>query len=313
MEIKIALVTGGAGFIGSHLVDALMEMGWRVIVVDNLRSGRKSNISQHLDKENFTFINKDIQSIGMYDVFDQYRPDYVFHLAAIPGVAYSVSHVREADEVNINGTANLLELSRDFKVKRFIFSSSSSVYGGSTTLPTPEDIPLNPKSPYALQKMIGEQYCKLFSEQYGLESICLRYFNIFGPRQYGDSPYAAVIAAFAESLKQKTNPTIFGDGTQFRDFTNVFNAVDANIKAALCPTPMLGDVFNIGCGGHITINELHKLMGCLPARYTDSRSGDVKCSQADISKAKNILDYKIIVSFEDGLKETINWYLGALK
>lgn len=313
MEIKKAIVTGGAGFIGSHVADKLVEMGVDVMVIDNMRSGVESNYIHHINdhKKNYQILFRDIQSLGMYDYFKDFRPDTIFHLAAIPGVAYSVDHVRESDETNVNGTANLLELSRKFEVKRFIFSSSSSVYGGSEILPTPEGIALNPKSPYALQKMIGENYCKLFSAQYGLETVCLRYFNIFGPRQYGWSPYAAVIAAFADSIKNGTPPKIHGDGEQFRDFTYVDNVVNANILAATVSRSMLGEIFNIGCGGHTTINELHKIMGCAPAEFTDSRPGDVKCSQADITRARKILGYDVEVSFEQGIEKTLNWYLSV--
>lgn len=312
MEIKKALVTGGAGFIGSHLADKLVEMGIEVMVIDNMRSGTESNYIHHISKnKNYQIVFRDIQSLGIYDYFQEFKPDTVFHLAAIPGVAYSVDHVRESDETNVNGTANLLELSREFGVRRFIFSSSSSVYGGSQILPTPEGIPLNPKSPYALQKMIGENYCKLFSAQYGLETVCLRYFNIFGPRQYGWSPYAAVIAAFADSIKTGIPPKIYGDGEQFRDFTYVDNVVNANILAATVDKEMLGEVFNIGCGGSTTVNELHQLMGCAPAEYTATRPGDVKCSQADISRARKLLGYEVEVSFEQGIEKTLDWYLSV--
>lgn len=314
MEIKRAIVTGGAGFIGSHLADKLIEMGVKVMVIDNMRSGLESNYLHHIENlrsPNYQIVFRDIQSLGMYDYFREFRPDTVFHLAAIPGVSYSVDHVRETDETNINGTANLLELSRKFGVRRFIFSSSSSVYGGSQVLPTPESIPLAPKSPYAMQKMVGEQYCKLFSEQYQLETVCLRYFNIFGPRQYGWSPYAAVIAAFADSIKNGTTPKIHGDGEQFRDFTYVDNVVSANIKAATVDTPMLGEIFNVGCGGTTTVNELHQIMGCPPAEYTSPRAGDVKCSQADISRARKMLGYEIETTFEKGIEKTLDWYLGV--
>jgi len=273
MNFNKAIVTGGAGFI--------------------------ENIS--------------ITSPSIFQIFKNFSPDITFHLAAIPGVAYSVENPHDSDFVNISGTVNILEASKNVNVKRFVFSSSSSVYGGSEVLPTPENTPLNPKSPYALQKKVGEEYCKLFSNTYNLETVCLRYFNVFGPRQYGDSPYASVISSFAESLKNNTQPIIHGDGSQFRDFCPVENVVHANILAATIGGRLIGDVFNIGCGDKTSINDLHRLMGCLPAKYIESRPGDVKCSQADISSASNMLGYKIKKSFNDGLKNTINWYLKISK
>lgn len=313
MEIKRAVVTGAAGFIGSHVADELVKMGVNVMGIDNMRSGQHSNYMHHIDnhEKNYQIVFRDIQSLGMYSYFREFKPDVVFHLAAIPGVSYSVDNIRETDETNINGTANLLELSKKFGVKRFIFSSSSSVYGGSEVLPTPESLALNPKSPYAMQKMVGEQYCELFSKQYGVETACLRYFNIFGPRQYGWSPYAAVIAAFADSIKTGMPPKIHGDGEQFRDFTYVDNVVQANILAATTDKPLLGERFNIGCGGRISVNDLHRIMDCAPAEYTPSRAGDVRCSQADINKAKEMLGYDPKVSFDDGIKKTIEWYLSV--
>lgn len=309
--IKRAMVTGAAGFIGSHLADKLIDMDVEVFGIDNMRSGKTKNFEHHIyqNNGNYKIVFKSIEHLCMYDYFKEFKPDVVFHLAAIPGVSYSVSNVRETDEVNVNGTANLLELCRDFKVKRFIFSSSSSIYGGSKSLPTSEKILENPKSPYALQKMIGERYCRLFSEQYGVETASLRYFNVFGPRQYGDSPYAAVIAAFADSIKNNTQPEIHGDGEQFRDFCYVDNVVNANILAATTEYNLSGDIFNIGCGGKISINSLHKIMKCSPAKYIESRPGDVRCSQADISKAKEILGYEVEVPFEVGIEKTLEWYL----
>lgn len=311
MDFDKAIVTGGAGFIGSHLVDYLIKLNKKVIVIDNMRSGREENIKHNLQskKKLLEVIYEDIRSDSINSIFKEHKPDVVFHLAAIPGVAYSMDNIYETTNVNIGGTSNLLEASKKNGVKKFIFSSSSSVYGGSEVLPTPESTQLNPKSPYAMQKMIGEQYCKLFSDLYGIETACLRYFNVFGPRQLGSSPYAAVIAAFAESIKKKTQPIIHGDGSQFRDFCPVENVVYANILAAKTDNKLLGEVFNVGCGGAITVDELHLMMGCKTAKYTSTREGDVKCSQADISKAKNILGYSPVMSFEKGLENTLEWYL----
>jgi len=307
MEIKRAIVTGGAGFIGSNLVDGLLAKGVEVAVIDNLRSGRRSNLEHISDK--ITFYNFDIRDEKCSDFFNYQKPDAVFHLAAIPGVSYSVEHPTETNDVNVSGTVNLLELSKQHGVKKFVFSSSSSIYGGSEILPTSETITLNPKSPYALQKKVGEEYCKLFSDQSDMQTVALRYFNVFGPRQYGDSPYAAVIAAFADSIKNNTAPQIHGDGEQFRDFCYIDNVVSANILAAEADLDNF-EAFNVGCGGRITVNSLHEAMKCQSAEYTKSRAGDVRCSQADISKAESLLGYKVLVPFEEGIEKTLEWYFG---
>lgn len=307
MEIKSAIVTGGGGFIGSHLVDALVQMDVDVAVIDNWRSGRESNLEAVKDK--ITIYNYDIRDENCRHWFEYHKPDVVFHLAAIPGVSYSVDNVRESDSTNVNGTANMLELSRDYGVKRFIFSSSSSVYGGiSKGGICPTTAQLWPQSPYALQKKIGEDYCKLFYKKGGLETVALRYFNIFGPRQYGDSPYAAVIAAFADSIKNNTTPKIHGDGEQYRDFTYIDNVVSANILAATRDSYQF-EAFDIGCGEKTTVNQLHNLMNCAPAEYIESRKGDVRASQASIKPSEDFLGYQVKVSLEDGLKKTIEWYL----
>jgi UDP-glucose 4-epimerase len=308
MNFKRALVTGGAGFIGSHIVDKLMEEGVEVFVIDNYRKGRRSNVAHHFSNSKFLFDRRDIQSAGMYDVFRIFKPEVVFHLAAMPGVAYSVSNPTDSNETNIHGTVNLLNLSHKHGVKRFVFSSSSSVYGGSAVLPTPETTPLNPKSPYALQKKVGEEYCSMFSKLYDIETISLRYFNVFGPRQYGDSPYASVISSFADHLKNGTQPTIHGDGDQFRDFCYVDNVVSANLLAANHEGTFKGDVFNVGCGTTTSVNKLHGLMGVQEAEYTEARAGDVRCSQADITKAAEVLGYRVLVPFDQGLEKTIEWY-----
>jgi len=309
MDFKRALVTGGAGFIGSHIVDKLLSEGVEVFVVDNYRKGKRSNVSHNFAKPKFIFNRMDIQSREMEDVFRIFKPEVVFHLAAMAGVPFSVENPADSDETNIHGTVNLLELSKKNKVKRFVFSSSSSVYGGSIVLPTPETTPLNPKSPYALQKKVGEEYCRMSSKLYGLDTVCLRYFNVFGPRQYGDSPYSSVISSFAECLKNGEQPTIHGDGEQFRDFCYIDNVVSANLLASRYDGVLGGDVFNIGCGTTTTINKLHKLMKVKEAIYTDTRIGDVKCSQADITRAAEILEYKVLVPFNKGLSKTVEWYL----
>lgn len=308
MNFKRAIVTGGAGFIGSHLVDTLMSLDIEVAVVDNLRSGRQSNIEHHFNSSKFLFENEDIRSERIHNLFRIFRPEIVFHLAAIPGVSYSVKEPVESNNTNIQGLINLLDLSRKFDLRKFIFSSSSSVYGGAESLPTSEDSILQPKSPYALQKKMGEEYCRFFSEHYDLDTVCLRYFNVFGPRSYGDSPYAAVIPAFANAIKIGKSPEIYGDGKQSRDFCFVDNVVSANILAASYEDRLNGESFNVGCGGNISINELHKTMRAPTAKYLEAREGDVKQSCADITKISDILGYKVLVSFEEGISRTLNWY-----
>jgi nucleoside-diphosphate-sugar epimerase len=307
--IKTAIVTGSAGFIGGHLTEGLLREGYKVVGIDNMRSGLQSTMDLHISYDNFIPKYYDIRSEKIDTVFREHRPDAVFHLAAISGVVPSIKEPVISDDINVNGTVNILNIAQKYKCKRVVFSSSSSVYGGSDILPTPESVPLNPRSPYALQKKIGEEYCKMFSDVYGLDTVCLRYFNVFGPRQRADSAYAAVVSAFCDNLKNNTAPTIYGDGEQTRDFCFVENVVSANILAANYNKKLNGESFNVGCGKKITINNLAKIIGTLPPRYEDKRQGDVDKSQADITKIKNILDYNIKTSFEEGVKNTVRWHL----
>lgn len=309
MKNRRVLVTGGAGFIGSHLVDKLIEDENEVFVIDNLRSGKTENIEHHYNTSKFLFENRDIQDDEMYDVFRIFRPEVVFHLAAIPGVPFSVVEPVESNMVNVQGTVNLLHLSKKFDVERFVFSSSSAIYGGSEVLPTNEEVESNPQSPYALQKLIGEQYCQHFSKVYDLDTVCLRYFNVFGPRQFGDSPYAAVISAFLDAKKLGKQAKIFGDGEQFRDFCFVDNVVQANLLAAGHSDRFDGEVFNVGCEGSVTINQLKEQLEMNDVEYLPERDGDVRCSTADISKISERLGYNPTVNFEDGLKITRDWYM----
>lgn len=306
-----AIVTGSAGFIGGHLVDKLLKLGVNVLGIDNMSNSLKSTLELHLKHNSFTSKQIDIGSREIASIFKSFKPDLVFHLAAKAGVMPSVLNPTFSDLNNVNGTVNLLEAAKEHDVKRFVFSSSSSVYGGADMLPIKEAYPVSPKSPYALQKLVGEKYCVLFSELYELDTVSLRYFNVFGPRQRSDSDYAAVIAAFCNAEKTKARPTIYGSGEQFRDFCYVQNVVDANIKAAFAEGKLHGQKFNVGCGGRITVNELCSSICSLEPIYGPERNGDVFCSQADISLAKKRLGYAAKYTFEEGIEETIKWHLGA--
>lgn len=298
--MKNVVVTGGAGFIGHHLVKKLNSLGYKTLIIDNLSSGFEKNIPL---SENIFFIEKDIRD-NLTSIFDDFRPELVFHLAARPSVPFSVKNPILTNDININGTLNLLDVSLKHDVKRFIFSSSSSIYGGNNGIPSLEsDIP-NPKSPYALQKLVGEQYCKLYST-YGLDTCSLRYFNVFGENQDPNSPYAAVIASFLKHKKENTIPTIYGDGSQERDFCHVDNVVHANIAAATRMAPIKGEVFNVGCGESISINDLAKFFNFKKINYENKRDGDVSKSLADISKGQALLGYYISKNFESGIKSLL--------
>jgi nucleoside-diphosphate-sugar epimerase len=315
-----ALVTGGAGFIGSHLVDKLVDDNRvdKVIVVDNLSSGLKSNLKKHLDSEpsNITFLNLDISKNDskklLADVMRAANIDTIFHLAAAAGVPFSVKEPMESYKNNDFSTFNVLEASRLSDVKRVVISSSSSIYGGSKSFPTVESdnayLDFNPQSPYAQYKAIGEQFCRLYSNVYGLDTACLRYFNIFGPRQRADSAYAAVVASFLDASAGNKTPVIHGDGTQFRDFTYVANAVHANMLAGFHHEPIGGESFNVGTGSKISVNDIHKESGAPMAKYTESRAGDVYGSQASIEKISKRLGYEVLVNFKDGMSLTKEWY-----
>ena len=300
------MVTGGAGFIGSHLVDGLLARGYTVRVIDNLATGRRENIAHVLDKIEFvedSILNDD----ALKRVFT--GADYVFHEAAIPSVPKSVKNPLASHEANSTGTLKVLLAARDVGVKRVVYATSSSVYGDTKIFPTPETVPPNPLSPYALQKFTGEKYTTLFYKLYGLETVVLRYFNVFGPRQDPNSEYAAVIPKFIRLLKNGQTPTIFGDGSTSRDFTFVTDVVDANIRAA-DTRAAAGEVFNCAGGKPTSLNQLvevlQKLLGTnVKPLYQDFRVGDIKDSYADASKAERILGFKTNVPFEEGLKRTI--------
>ncbi len=304
------LVTGGAGFIGSNIVWKLVELGHDVRVLDNFLTGNRENLSAILDK--IALIEGDIRDVEAVQQASR-NVDYVLHIAALPSVPRSVANPLLSHEINITGTLNVLEAGRQQKVKRVVISSSSSVYGNAPVLPKHEAMPLSPLSPYAAHKASGELYCRVYANIYRLETVCLRYFNVFGPRQDPKSQYAAVIPKFVTALQTGGQPTIFGDGKQSRDFTYVDNVVAANIAAATA-SDASGEVINIACGSRITVNELALRIGKtlgkkVAPQYDPPRVGDVKHSLADISKAQKLLNYSTLVDIDTGLQKTIDTFV----
>ena len=303
------LVTGGAGFIGSHLVEGLLERGHSVRVVDNFLTGKRENLARVVSK--IELVEGDIRDFSLCQKITR-EIDWIFHQAALPSVPRSVEDPGLSNEINVTGTLNLLIAARKAAVKKFIFASSSSVYGDDQNLPKREDILGQPLSPYAITKRVGEMYCLVFNQLYGLSTICLRYFNIFGPRQDPHSQYAAVIPNFIQRMIESRPPVIFGDGFQSRDFTYVANVVEANIRAAEV-TEVEKRIFNIACGQRITVMELvewiNRILGKdIKPVFDPPRPGDIKHSYADISLAQKYLDYQPKVNFEAGLRATIKWY-----
>lgn len=303
------LVTGGAGFIGSHICEALVKRGDRVRVIDNLMTGHRHNLA-HLEGK-VEFIEASItDEKAIAQAVEGVR--FVFHQGAIPSVPRSVKDPRLNHEANVNGTFNVLMAARDAGVKRVMFAASSSAYGDTEVLPKVETMPPSPLSPYAAAKLICEYYCQTFTRVYGLETVCLRYFNVFGPRQDPTSPYSGVISKFVTSLLSGQSPVIFGDGEQSRDFTYVDNVVQANLRAAEAPEAS-GKVINIAVGERITLNqllaELQKIIGTnLTAIYEPERTGDVKHSLADTTLAKKYLGIENLIPLAEGLRRTVAWY-----
>jgi nucleoside-diphosphate-sugar epimerase len=305
------LVTGGAGFIGSHLTEEIARRGHRVRVADSLITGKRGNLSHIPGVE---FMEGDLAELEFAKEVVT-GCDYVLHQAAIPSVPRSVKDPITSNRANVDATLNMLVAARDSGVKRLVFAGSSSAYGNTPTLPKHEEMPTNPLSPYALQKVVGEQYLQMFTRLYGLETVSIRYFNVFGPRQDPTSPYSGVISVFATALLENRSPKIYGNGEQTRDFTYVANVVDGVLRACEAPKAS-GEVINVATGGRISLNQLFYAMrdvvgGNLEPTYAESRQGDVRDSQADIRKAHDLLGYSPIVSFEEGLERTINWYRAA--
>jgi len=306
--VSTYLVTGGAGFIGSHLAEALVGRGHRVRVVDNLVGGKRANLAHVGGVE---FLEGDLADMPIAERAVS-GANYVLHQAAIPSVPRSVADPLTSNRANITATLNLLVAARDASVKRLVYAGSSSCYGNAATLPKHEEMPLNPLSPYALQKVVGEQYCRMFTQLYGLETVSIRYFNVFGPRQDPGSPYSGVISLFSTALLEGRPPTIYGDGEQTRDFTYVTNVVDGVLRACDAPN-VAGEAINVATGGRISLNELLRVMQKIVGTavqpvYAEARQGDVKDSQADISKARTLLGYEPTVDLEEGLRRTLDWF-----
>ncbi len=309
IQPRTYLVTGGAGFIGSHMIDALLKAGHRVRVVDNFATGKRENLAHVMDQI-------DLHEISITDAEPLAEAmqgvDYVFHLAALGSVPRSVHDPLENHEINVTGTVNVLIAARDAGVKRVVYAGSSSAYGDIDSEFKSEDMLPRPLSPYAAAKLASEHYCQVFTHVYGLETVVVRYFNVFGPRQDPLSMYAAVIPKFVIAMLDDTPPTVEGDGLQSRDFTYIDNVVDGNLLA--CHTPgVAGEIINVACGGRINLLDMIAVMNRYLGKqiepvFTDPRPGDVRHSRASIDKARRLLGYEPAISFEDGLARTMAWY-----
>jgi nucleoside-diphosphate-sugar epimerase len=301
------LVTGGAGFIGSHLAAELLRRGHRVRIADSFVTGKRHNLA---DLGGAELLEGDLAD-PVFAERAALEMDYVLHQAAIPSVPRSVEDPWPSNRSNIDATLSVLMASRKAGVKRVVYAASSSAYGNTPTLPKREDMPASPRSPYALQKLVGEQYCGMFTELYGLETVSTRYFNVFGPRQDPGSPYSGVISQFTSALLSGRRPVVYGDGEQTRDFTYVANVVDGVLLACDAPNAA-GKMMNLAAGGRVSLNRLIRVLNDIIGTqiepiYKPARAGDVQDSQADISRAASLLGYRPSVSFEDGLAQTVNW------
>ncbi len=304
------LVTGGAGFIGSNLAEELIRQGARVTIIDNFTTGFRENLEEI--RGDFEFIEGDINDeTALTNAIE--GVEIVFHEAALPSVPRSVEDPAETHRVCVDGTFNLLNKAKDVGVRRFIYAASSSAYGNQPVLPKVETMRPDPLSPYAVAKLTGEYYCRAFHHVYGIETMSLRYFNVFGPRQNPGSMYSGVISRFIDALMTGQSPVIYGDGEQSRDFTYISNVVNANIKAAQT-TLGFGETINVANGDRITLNSLLDILKTITnspntiADYQPPRSGDVTHSQADNDRAIECLDYSVIVGLEEGLRKTIDWW-----
>lgn len=306
------VITGGAGFIGSHIAEHLLRRGHRVHIVDNFSTGKRSNIEAlnglgELEVFEVSITDKDALDKAFAGA------DYVFHQAALPSVPRSVADPLTTNEMNVTGTLNVLIAARDAGVKRVAYAASSSAYGDVQGEYKTEDMPPNPQSPYAVAKLAGEYYCKAFTKVYGLETVALRYFNVFGPRQDETSQYAAVIPKFIAAMSKGQQPPVHGDGTQSRDFTYIDNVVHGNLLAIKAPDAA-GEMMNMATGGRITlldlIDKINRLLGTnITPEFTEPRKGDIKHSRAGTDKARDLLDFAPIVDFDTGLARTVEWFL----
>ncbi len=320
------LVTGGGGFIGSHLVEGLVRRGHVVRILDNFSTGRRANLSALRDADDAPLFSPDCKPLqagrctlleGSIVDPETCRKacegmDVVLHHGAVPSVPESIANPANSHRANVEGTFNLLMAARDCKVRRVIYAASSSAYGETEQLPKVESMPTSPLSPYAVQKLTGEYYCSVFYNCYGLQTLSLRYFNVFGPRQNPKSQYAAAIPAFLTAILRNEPPTIYGDGEQTRDFTYIENVVVANLKAIEAPETR-GETINVACGAHITVNQIIAKINAVLGKnvkpnYVATRAGDIKHSWADIALSERVIGYKPVVNFSDGLQKTIEWY-----
>jgi len=305
------LVTGGAGFIGSNLVKKLLEMNEDVRILDNFATGKRENVLPLINNPHLTLIEGDLRSFHIVRTAVK-GVDYILHQGALPSVPRSINDPITTNDVNILGTLNILEAAKEFGVKRVVCASSSSIYGNSETLPKVETMPVNPMSPYALTKYAQERYCQIYYNLYGLETVALRYFNVFGPNQDPTSQYSAVIPKFIKLMSEDKEPVIYGDGIQSRDFTYVDNVVYANLLACNAEKAA-GEVINIACGKSYTLLDLVKMINeilgkNIEPKFAPERPGDVKHSWAGIDKAKELLSYEVKVDFKEGLARTINFF-----
>lgn len=314
--MALYLITGVAGFIGSSLARAVLAQGDRVRGIDNLSTGKRENIAEIEGKIDF----READLADLDALHDACRGvDYIFHEAAIPSVPKSVLDPLGSNRANVDGTVHLLLAAKDAKVKRVVYAASSSAYGDTPTLPKHEEMVPNPISPYAVAKLAGEYYMASFYRCYGLETVSLRYFNIFGPRQDPSSPYSGVLAKFITRMLAGEQPAIFGDGTQSRDFTYIDNVVSANLLAMKAPASnVAGRLFNVATGERFDLNQTFQLLKKIigfegEVKYGPDRAGDVKHSLADLSRAAKFLGYKPVVNFEEGLRRTVEWYRGQQK
>lgn len=304
------LITGGAGFIGSNVAEYLVGQGRSVRILDNFLTGKRENLRRFQKKAQI--IEGDLRN------FEEVKHAvagvrYVLHIAALPSVPRSIEQPKMCHEINVDGTLNVLIAARDAGCERVVFSSSSSVYGDTPELPKREDMAPSPISPYGLHKLAGEYYCRLFWQLYGLQTVSLRYFNVFGPRQDPQSQYAAVIPRFITAILADRQPIVYGDGTQSRDFSHIQNIIDANLAACAAPKEALGDAFNIACGGRITLLELIALINNITGknvapRFQPPRAGDILHSQADITKANKVLGWSPKIDFRTGIEKAVAWY-----